>query len=217
MSYLDSYVKRVESMGESVKESQINRSKISLDKSFKTSPSFYVVEVNDEETESIVLRTRHYDQKKIYFKSGYSIQVGSVVKHEGNEYLILEKDRDRVYNFGMMTLCNAHFKLKTGVEEIFRGTKPSGEPVYEKIVSYKEVPCIVDSKYYSTSENASLPLPEGKLSILIQYQEADNLVVNHRFSLYEKDYVISDLGYVHVIDGVGYMEISAERVIGSDE
>lgn len=217
MTYLDDYVKRVTAYGETPTESTINKNIDLLDREFETSTAFHRVEVNGILTDAIINRTRNFEIKKVHFRPGYEIVLGSVVEFEDDYYLITEKDSDEVYTFANMEQCNNMFKVKTGKVSELIGHKPTGEPVYKETSEYKEVPCIVRSRYYSTGENATLPLPDGKLAIQLQYRQADNIDINKKFSMYGKAYIIADIGYVGVIEGEGIMEISAERVANLDE
>lgn len=212
MDSLDKFKKRMGLGGRSTVERLIKQSQRVAEDRFKTSASFYVIDVEGEAVESIVNRTNDYHIKLVHFKYDYDIKIGSIVAFDDKQYLIIDKDRDSVFSFAKMEECNGFFDLSTGeVERIRVGTGEFGQPIYEeKIVTIKE-PCIIKNKYYSISDNAALPLSEGQIEISMKYQKASNVDVNEIFELYGNTYVITDVGYNDVKNEVGIMKIYAER------
>lgn len=217
MNYLEHYKKRVTLNGDTSTEASINRSKEDFNRRFKTSPSYYLSSIDGEPIDTIVNTTRDYNIKLVNFRHDYTVRVGSVVNYKGENYLIMEKDKDEIYVKAKMELCNNVFQIETGRERTLVGENEHGAPVFREEVTYRQEPCIVREKFYSTNDNAQLPLPEGHLLIVMQYQEAPNISINSEFTLYGKKYSISDVGYTSVINGEGTMEISAEREVQKNE
>lgn len=212
MNSLEKFKKRMEMKGSSVVESVANRSRRVLDDMFSTSPSYHIVEVDGEKVESIIHRTNQYNIKQIHFKYDYEVNVGSIIAYEDKMYLLLEKDKDVLNSFAKMEECNSTIEVQVGESERVKiGEDERGRPIYDHITKYKNEPCIIRDKYYSSNDNSQLPLPEGKLDILLKYQDASNLVVNYEFNIQKKDYKVSDLSYVDVVNEVGVMKIHAER------
>lgn len=212
MKAFDKFKKRMVLNGQSTKDRLVRQSRRVAKNKFKTSPSFDIVDVDGKLTEVIVNRTNDYDIKLIHFHYDYRPIVGSNIKLQEDVFILMEKDRDVVYSFGKMERCNSTFRVQVGkAEKIQIGTDDRGRPVYDLVAKYKNEPCIIRDKYYSSNDNASLPLPEGKVDIFMKYQQADNLAVNEEFDLHGKKYKISDVSYVGVVNSEGVMRIHAER------
>lgn len=216
MSYLDHYVKRLKLIGDNATDAQIKRSQTFMDRQFETSPSYYKIIVDDNMVGAVVNRTNDPKEKKVHFLYDYEIDIGSVVLFKNHNYLVTEKDRDEVYNFAKMSFCNGLLKIETDRKREIIGYE-GNRPIFDYVITYKDEPCVVDSKYYSSNENAQLPLPEGKLSILLKHQEIPNLGVNKVFHMFDKKYKVVDIGYTNVYQDVGFIEIIAERVVGESE
>lgn len=210
MIHFDKYVKRLNRKGSNATQAEINKSRMITEAKFDTSPSYYNVDIDGEMVDTIINRTANFDVKRVNFKYDYPVVKGSIVSFKEDKYLITEIDRDEVYSFANMEKCNGLFPLEY-VEDVVVGRKPSGEPIIEQRKTIKEEPCIAKTTYYSTNENAQLPLPVGRLNIFMKYQKADNLKENSRFVLFNDTYSISSIQTIQVQDGVGIVEISAER------
>lgn len=218
MNSFDKYIKRVGLSGRSSTEASLNNSIKVFELKFNTSPSFYQVDIDGSLTDVIINKTKNTKIKQIHFRYGYKPDIGSIVTHQNKRYLLLETDKDEIFTFGFMEECNNTFKVQTGEEERVQvGYDHLSRPYYEYKKVEKDEPCIVRDRYYSTNENAQLPLPDGKLDIYIKYQESPSFNINKEFSMYEKTYKIADISYVDVVEGVGIMRIHAERRDNRDE
>jgi len=213
VSYIEKYNRRLTTNGTSVTEAMINKSKLAHNRDFATSPSFYQVMIDGILVDTIINKTTNYDVKKIHFRNNVDAYVGGVVEFKDSKYLIMETDSDEIYTFAKMEKCNGTFSVQTGIEKVVIGRDPRGKPIYGETVTYSDQPCIIKSTYFSANENDSLPLPEGKLNIFMKYQIADNIKVNYQFKMYDATYKISDIRYSRVINNVGVMEVSCERVV----
>lgn len=212
MNIYDKYTRRLGLSNRASVEAQINRSVNDEDRMFNTSPSFYQVDIDGEKIDAIVNKTNTYNRKKIHFKKDYEVQIGSVATFKDMKYLLLEADEDEIDSFGIMEECNHFLEIETGkVEKVEVGKDEFGRPVYEDVYVTKDEPCIVRDKYYSSNYNTALPLPDGKLEVLMKYQEVHNVGINEDIRLYDKKYKVADIGYTDVINGQGVMKIHAER------
>lgn len=214
MDYLDRFVRRHK--GNSATEAELYQTIAAFEREFKTSPSYYEVDIDGESVDAIVNKKINYDEKLIHFRHDYKPLAGSVVTYRDGKYLLMETDFDEIYTFGTMKHCNHTIPFKIGEESEFVGYDENKQPHYKTKESYKDVPCIVDSKYYSSNDNAQLPLPEGKLSIYAKFIPDSSIQTNEEFRLYEKRYIVADVDYTKVVDGVGVMEIIVERKVGRD-
>lgn len=214
MNYLNKYSKRLRMGGESSKDALLNRNKRRLEHEFSSSPSYYEVDINDKNVGVIINKKTNYDEKLIHFKQDYDVQVGSIVKYKNDSYLIMEKDFDELYSFAIMKRCNQTVPFEISNEEVFVGYGDNAEPIYKNKTTHRDLPCVVDSKYYSSNENSQLPLPEGKLSVYTTFVPESSIQTNEEFNLYEKRYIVADVDYTRVINGTGVMEIIVERKVG---
>lgn len=216
MNTYEKYKKRLKADGNTAAESMMNTTRVLFLKDFKNSPSYYQVDIDGVMVDTIINKTTNYNVKKIHFINPDDAVVGGLVLFKDEYYLILETDKDEIYSFAKMEECNGTFTLKQiSTERPIIGYDPKTKrPIYgEPVTVEKNEPCIIRSTYFSSNENDSLPLPEGRLNIVMKYQKADNLKENTQFMLYNSTYKISDIRYTNVKNEVGIMELSCERVV----
>lgn len=212
MNMYDKYIQRLDLSNRPNIDVIVDRSSDLSELNFHTSPSFYQVDIDGEMVDTIINRTNDYNIKLIHFRRDYDAKVGSVITFQDKRYLLLETDEDVIYSFGKMEECNNVFKVQNGeAERVQIDTDRFGRPIYDYVVNYIDTPCIVRDKYYSATENTQLPLPEGKLQIVLKYQESPNIEINKEFEMYGKPFKIADISYTDVVDGIGIMTIHAER------
>lgn len=216
MNYKEKFIKRHKLSGENSREAYLNQAIKAFERDFDSSPSFHQVDIDNELVDAIINRTNRYDEKLVNFRHGYDPNIGAIVTFKNDKYLIMEKDFDDIYTFAIIKKCNYVIPIKIGEEREFVGYDYRGKPLYETKELFKHLPCIVESKYYSSNENAQLPLPEGKLTIYTKYIPDTSFQINEEFLLYDKRYVVADIDYTRVLDGVGIMEIIVERKVGRE-
>lgn len=218
MDIFDKYSKRIGESLNSNAKAQIEKNIRLMEINFKTSPSFYVVDIDGDEVDTIITKTKNFEVKTIHFRHNYNPQVGSVIDFKDQYYILTEKDSDEVYTFAKMQECNNTISLISGEDEkVYVGDDIRGAPIYEYRPQYKNEPCIVDDKYASTNENTQVPLPEGKLTVSLKNQVSPTLEVNKEFKMYGKTYKIAELSFTNVQDGVGVLRVHAERRDNKDE
>lgn len=218
MNIFEMYSKRVGISGRSSVDASIKSSINNMERNFHTSPSYYKVDIDGEAVDTIINKTNDHNIKLIHFRHEYKAQIGNVITFDDKKYLLMEIDRDVIYSFGKMEECNNTMEVQDGESErVLIGENQHGAPVYDYVTNYKDEPCIVRDRYYSSNENAQLPLPDGKLEITLRYQEISNIQVNEEFEMYGKTYKIADISSVGVQDGVGVMKVHAERRLGKHE
>lgn len=218
MNIFDKYTKRVGTTLNSESKAQIDKNIRLMEEKFNTSPSFYVVDIDGEQVDTIINKLPTHDMKRIHFRNEYEPQVGSVISFKDKKYLLLEKDSDEIYSFGKMQECNSTISIISEDEEkVYIGDDVRGAPVYEYETKTIEEPCVVTDKYASVNDNAQIPLPEGKLVIQLKYQRSPSLEVNSVIGMYDRAYKIADLSFTDVQDGVGVMRVHADRREIGDE
>lgn len=212
MNSFDKYAKRLGMSERVTTDKRLEASKNKFERNFNTSPSYYNTDIDGEFVDTIINKTNNYSVKLIHFKSNYSPRIGSLVDYNDKYHIILEIDNDEIFTFGKMEECNYFIDVQLGEKEkVLIGYEDNGRPVYDYQTRYKREPCIVKEKYYTSDENAQLPVPEGKLEVILQYQDIPNLTVNSEATLYDKTYKIVDISHINVVDEVGFLKIFAER------
>ena len=221
MNYVDKYIHRLKSKGDDMTTSLVNKSKRSTNDQFHTSPSFYIVKINGIETDSIVNNTKNYDEKQIFFRPDVAIDMGSVVEYKDKPYLLMEFIENEVYPTATLKLCNSLFPIESDKTPVLM-TDEFGNLVKDKYgrpipapsseIPVKE-PCIVETKYYFNNRNEQITLPEDRIMITLKYQEASNIEMNKEFEMYKSRFRITFIDYSKVVNGVGVMTLTGERVM----
>lgn len=141
------------------------------------------------------------------------IKRGNLLLIENNHWLVTTlPDNNKIYHKAEVRLCNQTFKIETNRTSVIAGYNKLKEPQFKEVIEYKDEPCVVFSSYYSSNENSQLPQPEGRVTILLRYQVAPNLVLNHRFLISGTNYVITDIDdFTQVINGEGILRVVAEK------
>lgn len=210
MDYLDFYAKRLNKKGTSAIQADINKSRELTSMEFQSSPSYYKVDIDGILVDTIINRTTDYNVKKVNFKYGELADEGSIITFKDDKYLLMETDYDEIYSFGKMEKCNGIFPIKSVTRTVV-GRKPSGEPIIKETIVQKDEPCVAKTTYFSTNENAQMPLPVGRIVLYMKNQESDNLVINAEFEMYGDIYSISSIQKTRVKNDIGVIEITAER------
>lgn len=216
MNYREKFIKRHKMSGENGREAYLNQAINAYERDFDSSPSFHQVDIDGKVVDAIINKTNKYNEKLVNFRHGYSPDIGAIVTYKNDKYLIMEKDFDNIYTFAIIKKCNYTIPIKVGEKKVFSGYDHFGKPQYKIEELYEPLSCIVDSKYYSSNDNAQLPLPEGKLTIYTKYIPDTNLQINEEFLLYGKRYIIADIDYTRVTNNIGIMEIIVERKVGRE-
>lgn len=212
MDIFEEYSKKMNMSNRSNTDAVIENSREDIEIKFDTSPSFYQVDIDGELTDTIINKTNDFNIKQIHFRYEYTPRIGSIISYDNKKHLLLETDRDELYSFGKMEECNSSIDIQTEeVEKILIGYDQDGRPQYEEKVVLIPEPCVVRDTYYSASENAQIPMPEGKLEIFAQHKPMLNIKVNEELKMYGKTFKIADISYVNVVNDVGYIKIHAER------
>lgn len=221
MNYIDRYVHRLGAKGESLKETILNKSKRIANEKFSTSPSHYVVSVDDYKTDAIIFLNKDSNELDIHFRPDATVNVGSIVNYRNNNYLLIDFYENEIHPKGKLRLCNSTFPIESDkTHDLLKDEDGNivvddyGEPIV--IESGGDViyePCIVEKKYYFNNRNEQITLPEDRVMVTLKYQEADSIAVNKEFNIYDTRFAIKDIDYTKVINGVGIMTITGERVM----
>lgn len=217
MDYLDKYKKTLTSQGATSGEYVINNSKLSAKRSFYNSPTLRDVIVDNKEDKAIVsISSKDYFDRQFLFPPDYDgASVGSYIKYKDYTYLIMRANDDDIYPNFIGKFCNEDFSVPMGIERV-KVTTPNGYR-YKEVVQTEDVPIVVDSKGYAISDNAVLPLPEGRVVIYMKHKPIylEKIKLNYEFELFNTKYQISDIRLDNVYADEGYIILSAQRVVGN--
>lgn len=218
MTYLSDYRNRV-SLSSS--DRLINSSKQNLIDKFNKHPYYQTVLINDIQFDAIVTQSSKSQDKKMLLKPDIDIDIGSVVKIGTNVYLVsdfLSNGINDLYPVATLTQCNYTLQLKG--DEIRRtlvGNNRFNEPQYEIVYNTLFIPCIIKSttdSFNSTDLDQPINLPNGKLRIIITYNEANKIVKeNDEFTIYNRKYKVVGLDFSGVFNEKGIITLNMERVV----
>lgn len=219
-----SYVARVKSNGNTMKESLINSTKRQISNKILNSPSMQKVTINNN-IESIPCIpsniSKSFKNKSFLFNPDEKIKLGDYVHLESLIYLIDEKktNSENVYPIYYSKLCNENFLIGTVEELIDSGKKDNlGKPIYNKIITKITRPCVWTTKIYSNANNSEIPLPDGAVIVYLPYSDDSKYIpkINNSITVRNEQYKITTISYENVvtIDGIteGIIEVQLQRI-----
>lgn len=169
MSYFDIYKTRMNVLGDTKKERDINNERRIINKYFNNSPSVYTVLINEVEKEvNIVsgntLRNKEY-LREIITKPEDSINVGDIIFWDTINWLCI-KNRDfyGIYKKGLIQKCNYTLKWLDSQYQL------------------QQSPCIITDKVDTLDEEKYFTLPDNKFRIILPSTPATKqLTIDKRF------------------------------------
>lgn len=140
------------------------------------------------------------------------IERGNLFKLEGLDWLVTTHPEDnKIYRKAEIRLCNSIFPIESDKTPVLIGYDKYNRPIYEEQVSTKQVPCVVETKYYFNNRNEQITLPEDRIMVTMKYQKAPNIGKNKEFDMYESRFNTTFIDYSKVVNGVGIMTLTGER------
>lgn len=216
MNYFDRYKRINTPYGTTLSSHVLEASKQSALRSFLSSPTLSNVEVNGEESLSVVsvYQKDFYDRTFLFKPDAKEARVGNYIKHRGYTYLTLKSNDNDIYPNLLAKLCNEDFKLPTGKKRV-KVSGRNGSFTYRDKYTFKHIPIVVDVKGYSIADNAILPLTEGRVIIYLRYEKdfLKYLNLNYEFEIFNDAYKITDIQLDKVIDHEGYIVLSAQKAV----
>lgn len=215
MSKYKSYKDRIGASGSTMQEALQSSTKRQNHSFILNSPSKSNVMLNEEvETRPCIVSNKESFNKRLFlFLPETIVKVGDYIHHDTFTYLATDANRNDLYPELTGELCNEVFKVKGASSKVKVGTDSFGRPIYETIAEEHELPCVMTTKTYSTADNSAIPLPEGAMIVKIPYIEDIAPKQNDEFKIWGEDYQITDVSYINVINGVGYVEIRLAREV----
>lgn len=215
MSKYKSYKDRIGASGSTMQEALQASTKRQNLSFIQNSPSKSSVRLNEEvETRPCIVSNKESFNKRLFlFLPETIIKVGDYIHHDTFTYLATDANRDILYPELTGELCNEVFKVKGATSKVKVGEDGFGRPIYDTIAEEHEFACVMTTKTYSTADNSAIPLPEGAMIVKIPYVEDVFPKQNDEFKIWGEDYQITDVSYINVIQGVGYVEIRLAREV----
>lgn len=213
----NTYKKRVQATGSTVKESMIYSTKHQMVNFIMDSPSLEHVFIDMQETlpiPSIVTDIRTYRERKFLFLPDMNVNVGDYITHQGMTYLAIDKVFNELYPQLTGEVCNIDFPISTEERKIKIGTDAVGRPIYKTESITISKPCVMTDKIYSQANNSPIPLPDGAIIVKLPYSKEVNHIpkVNSVVTLEDYQYKITMLSKEFVIDEIGYIEVQLQRI-----
>lgn len=218
---LESYKARLKSEGGSIQGSSSRLTKLTARQSIRLSPSRKDVHLNmDIETPYPCLPSDidTFETRRFLFEPDTPIYKGDYIQYEGHTYLITSHTIDDLYPQAIGEVCKYSFPLKVEETKTVIGKLENGRPKYEIQKKEITIPAVLTSKPYSTSDNDSIPLPDGSALIYFPYKEGDKIPeLNFKITHKHAQYKITDWTYDNVekyeeLDfEKGYIEIRLQR------
>jgi hypothetical protein len=222
---LASYRKRVLSTGKNIKEGTLYETKMNQFSYILDSPSRSDVIINMDEVNplpSIVSDIDTFEYRKFLFCPDLKLYIGDYICHDNFVYLAIKQTTDSAFPQLYGQLCNFDFPLEQRIKETQIGTKPNGEPIMKKEITYLTKPCVMTTNIYSTFGNSQIVLPEGSMMIYLPYAEHEPIPqLNQVIDTENAQYKVADLSYQKVIQfgskRKGYIEIRLQRVMNTND
>lgn len=216
MSYLTEYRNRLRLMGSDVKTSTINSTKTSVNNAFTNSLFTDFIKVNGIQFEANITQKKESSDKQVLFRPDTKIDIGSVVEIKGKSYLVIDfigEGINEIYPTAKLKLCNSTFPIQSNKSQILVGTDSEGRPIYQDTYETTYLPCVVTDKLYVNNADEQLPLPEGKLLIIVQFIDFNMVKENYEFTMYNSAYKVTSIDYTKVVNNKGYITIHADKVV----
>ncbi|WP_335351997.1 hypothetical protein [Bacillus pumilus] len=145
------------------------------------------------------------------------IKLGSVVEWDVGKWLIVTQPNDnKIYKKAEMRLCNNSIKLSSGDKQVDTGkvNEITGKPI-KKLVPGEivEVPCIFERTTSVNGSDQPINLPDGQAHITLPYSTNPQLKIGLKTQFYSEEYIVHDIDYSKVINGVGTIKLIAKKKV----
>ncbi len=145
------------------------------------------------------------------------IKLGSVVEWDVGKWLIVTQPNDnKIYKKAEMRLCNNSIKLSSDDKQVDTGkiNEITGKPI-KKLVPGEiiEVPCIFERTTSVNGSDQPINLPDGQAHITLPYSTNPQLKIGLKTQFYSEEYIVHDIDYSKVINGVGTIKLIAKKKV----
>lgn len=147
---------------------------------------------------------------------------GDLIKYRDKYWIVTSyPESDEVYSKAMISYCSTTFPyFEKGVRELV--VDANGKPVLNTFgrEQYKdspskivEIPCFVESSFFSKDTNTQLPLIDGSLFITIPYNPNRKISYNYEFSIFGDKYKVASIDYSKVSKDRGIVRLICRVVV----
>lgn len=152
--------------------------------------------------------------KELLFRPNTVRRRGSYAVIDGQNWILFDF-KEGLTPKANIRLCNQTLTIQTGVTEVLIGTDSMNRPVYDKTYVTKSWPCVADTKALMRDNplNSPINLPDGTLSIIVQYTTEIVESEDTQFTMWGQQYKIVNINYEYVMNNEGPMIITAQRVV----
>lgn len=188
--------------------------------------SFYTdtVLIDDVSTKALIKHEKKSENKKLILLPESNIDIGVSVRCGESNYLVVDflgEGIYEVYPTATLKLCNSTFPITSDKTTILLRDEDGNLVLddYDRPIPIEvggepiDIPCVVETKYYFNNRNEQITLPEDRIMITMKYLEAEDIQINKRFSMYKSSFKITFVDYSKVINGIGVMTLTGERVV----
>ncbi|EHT3675936.1 hypothetical protein ACJVV8_04510 [Staphylococcus pseudintermedius] len=219
MDYFERYKKVNTSYGITLSQHVIEASRQSAARSFYSSPTLTDIKVNGEKAKSVVsiYQKDFFDRTFLFPPDSEHAKIGNYIEHRNYTYLVMRSNDNDIYPNLYGKLCNEDFKLPTEKKKV-KVKGHNGAFTYKYEYEYESIPIVVDVKGYSISDNAILPLTEGRVIIYMRYESRylNHVTLNYEFELFNDTYKITDIQLDKVVGDEGYIALSAQKAVENE-
>lgn len=219
MDYKELFIERHNMYGETSKDSYRNQTKELISDKIINSFDRYDVQINFEDKQPCIVKDiENFKIRKFMFLPEAEIYLGDYIEHENFVYLALKQNTNDIFPYVECHHCNYEFPVRTETIKTVVGKLENGRPRYETKTIEITKPSVMIGNVYSSSDNSSLPLPEGSMTIYLPYHTGDTLPeLNFKITVEQSQYKVTDIIHQNVIHfhklgyKKGYVEIRLQR------
>lgn len=230
MSYLDDYNARINVVGNTIGQSQLNTSADFINITFTDSPFYQLAKLNDTTdldvrlmdissiTRSSAIVLVQYALKFIMLRPGMSLNIGDkVTLEDSTDWLVTDfTGEDPLFPKAKIEICNYTLNVKTGETSTLIGYDSLKRPKYNVTSTTESVPVVLRNGIAISAMNQSINLPNDNMFISMQYNDVSKLInENDKFDIYNKQYKVTGLDFTNINHGVGIITFLTERVVNT--
>ncbi|MEK5007315.1 hypothetical protein MHI11_09125 [Bacillus sp. FSL K6-3312] len=149
------------------------------------------------------------------------IKLGSVVEWDFSNWLIVTQPYDnKIYKKAEMRLCNSSIKLSSGDIYVDTGkiNEITGKPIRKLVPGESiEIPCVFDRTVSVNGSDQPINLPDGQAHITLPYSTNPQLKIGLKTQFYSEEFIVHDIDYSKVIDGVGTIKLIAKKKVSDNK
>ncbi|MCP9283645.1 hypothetical protein [Bacillus safensis] len=180
------------------------------------SPETYNVSLNDKPVDVIIQTTQDSEVKKVITVLGL-LNRGDLILYDNSYWLVNSRPTDNKMNdSATMKQCNSSIKLTTGDIQVDTGkiNEITGKPIKKLVPGENiEIPCVFERTVSVNGSDQPINLPDGQAHITLPYSTNPQLKIGLKTQFYSEEYIVHDIDYSKVIDGVGTIKLIAKKKV----